>query len=149
MGSVRIKRHEDWPTRLARFLEESRGREFRYGDWDCCLAVCDAIEAMTGFDPGATFRGQYSTELGAIHVMLEYSGGNVIETVELETAVLEVEEVPIARAGRGDVVLVELEAGPSLGVVDLTGKRVAVAAHPRGLAFLPIARGLRAWKVGV
>lgn len=143
-----MKRFEDWPSRLAAFVDESKTKPFAYGTWDCCIAVCDAIQVMTGKDPGALFRGQYSTALGATREMLEISGGGVERTAVVIAASFDMPEIPVLRAGRGDVVLVPVDEGDALGFVYLTGVSIAVAAQPKGLLYVPLCFGRRAWKVG-
>lgn len=151
-----MERRSTWPEDLARHFDAVATRPWAWGSWDCCLAACDAVRAMTGEDLGAPFRGRYSTPIEAACLCREFLGG------DLEAAVAKVleehglEEIPPARAGRGDLVLVRLEGGRhALGIIDLRGTHVAIASRPRGLAFLPRRAGApgattvhRAWKVG-
>ena len=48
-----MTRKPDWQALLDAFLAEHQFDSFQYGRWDCCLFVCDAIQAMTGVDPAA------------------------------------------------------------------------------------------------
>jgi hypothetical protein len=60
-----MHRLPDWETRLAAFLEPLRLRAFAWGKHDCCIFTAGAVEAMTGVDAMAEFRGRYSTQIGA------------------------------------------------------------------------------------
>ncbi|MCP3022310.1 DUF6950 family protein [Cupriavidus basilensis] len=133
-----MQRLEDWPTRLAEFIEARQERAFSWGKSDCSLFVCDAIEAMTGTDPGARWRGIYSTEKGARRVLRDNDGVVGIATLVLGPP------VPPALAARGDVVLVDTLQGEALGIC--LGSQIA-AQGPDGIVFLPIGRGTRAWHV--
>lgn len=133
-----MQRLEDWPTRLAEFIEARRERAFSWAESDCCLFVCDAIEAMTGIDPGARWRGLYSTEKGARRVLRDNGGVSGIAATVLGPA------VPSALAGRGDVVLIDTPHGEALAMC-LGG--IVAAQGGDGLIFVPAASAKAAWKV--
>jgi len=133
-----MQRLEDWPTRLAEFIEARRERAFSWGDSDCCLFVCDAIEAMTGSDPGGRWRGLYSSEKGARRVLRDNGGVSGIATLVLGAA------VPAALAGRGDVALIDSPNGEALALC--LGGLIA-AQGPDGIKFLDMKQAKAAWKV--
>jgi len=43
-----IKKLPQWEMLLFNFLETKQDHVFKWGKWDCCILVIDAIEAMTG-----------------------------------------------------------------------------------------------------
>lgn len=133
-----MQRLEDWPTRLAEFIEARGERTFSWGESDCCLFVCDAIEAMTACDPGARWRGLYSTEKGARRVLRDNGGVAGIATLVLG------QPVPPAHAGRGDVVLIDTPDGEALATC-LGG--VIAAQGQCGVEFHPMTAAKAAWKV--
>ncbi|MGT2429239.1 DUF6950 family protein [Cupriavidus basilensis] len=133
-----MQRLEDWPTRLAEFIEARHERAFSWGESDCCLFVCDAIEAMTGSDPGARWRGLYTTEKGARRVLRDNGGVDGIATMVLGPA------MPPALAGRGDVVLVDTPHGGALALC-LGG--VVGAQGADGIEFMAAGSAKAAWKV--
>ncbi len=49
---------------LASFLQRMASEPFRYGEWDCALAVANWVREATGIDPAERLRGRYRTELG-------------------------------------------------------------------------------------
>lgn len=145
-------RHEDWPQRLATYLEDHRSTPFVWGTFDCCLFVCSAIEAMTGEDPGHNLRGRYSTESGATDVLAKEYGTDDLEEVVAQICEREgFPEITPSLAQRGDVVIVNAPLASEsmfhlcLGVVAPGGK--AAVASPRGFLLFPVTRFLRAWRV--
>jgi hypothetical protein len=103
-------RRQDWPERLADYLHSRIATPFSYGNGghDCCQFAALAVEAMTSENPAANWH--YSCELGAAR-LIHKAGG-------LETLITEAMGSPVhpSKAGRGDIVLAELEKGPTIGV---------------------------------
>ncbi|NSX15974.1 hypothetical protein HTY52_17970 [Cupriavidus taiwanensis] len=132
-----MQRLEDWTARLAEFIETRRERVFSWGDSDCCLFVCDAIEAMTGTDPGARWRGLYASEKGARRVLRDNGGVAGIATLVLGLP------VPPALTGRGDVVLIDTPHGEALALC--LGGLIA-GQGPDGIEFYPMTAAKAAWK---
>jgi putative hemolysin len=54
-------RRPDWRARLVDYLGRQAAAKFRPGTCDCGLFAAGAVEAMTGFDPAARWRGKYRT----------------------------------------------------------------------------------------
>ncbi|URF05493.1 DUF6950 family protein [Cupriavidus campinensis] len=133
-----MKRLTDWPTRLADFIEARRARAFSWGDSDCCLFVCDGIEAMTGTDPGERWRGLYQSEKGARRVLRDNGGVAGLASLILGSP------RPPALAGRGDVVLIDTPGGEALALC--VGANI-VAQGVAGLEFHPISAAKAAWKI--
>lgn len=141
-----MQRKEDWQTRLSVYLAESRAAEFRYGAHDCCLFVCGAVEAMTGADVAAPFRGQYRSRRTAYAAVAAYAGSASIAAVAEKVAAAHgMTEIPVRLAGRGDVVLLMRGRDFSLGLVGLDGRICAAAAH--GFTNAPLSLATRAWRV--
>ena len=55
-----MKRLEDWPERLAAFVEARRAMPFRWGQNDCALFAADAVAAVTGVDLAERWRGLWA-----------------------------------------------------------------------------------------
>lgn len=135
-----MQRLQDWPTRLADFIEARRERAFSWGDSDCCLFVCDAVEVMTETDPGARWRGLYASERGARRVMRDNGGVLGLATLAFG------DSVPAEMAGRGDVVLVDTPSGDALA---LCLGNVLAAQGALGIEYLPRSEARTAWKIGL
>jgi uncharacterized protein DUF6950 len=142
-----MTRYPDWPARLEAFLRDNATRKFRYGSWDCCLMVCEAIDVMTGFDPGQAFRGAYYSLDTALLEASQYCGqGSVRAVVEAVARDLSLVEVKPAFAQRGDVALLKRARGWSLGLVALDGAGLLVAGA-KGIVRAPVKFAQKAWHV--
>ena len=139
-----MTRLPDWEKRLADYIVEAKAKTFQWGNFDCALAVCDAIRAETGTDVGAAYRGRYSTLAGALNLL-----GNDLGTFAASVASgLGMAEVRPTFARRGDAVLLDNgDPTKALGIVDLGG-RFAWCAGQNGMVRKPMSTWLRAWKVG-
>lgn len=136
-----MTRYPDWAARLERLVRANAARPFRYGEWDCCLFVCSAIEAMTGVDPAVRLRGKYRSIAEARQLV-----GSVRAVAEGYAAQLKMPEIGVMHARRGDLVLIERPRAYSLGLVALDGKHLLVAGA-RGIVKIPRIRACRAWMV--
>jgi hypothetical protein len=101
-------RLHDWPELLAEFIASRRETPFAYGTHDCCQFAALAVEAITGTNPASAWV--YTNQAQA-EALIADAGG-------LEQLVTDVMGEPVhpSRAGRGDVVLANLENGPTVGV---------------------------------
>jgi len=99
----------DWPQRLEAYIQERMHAPFEWGVHDCCRFAAGAVIAVTGEDPMHAF--DYRNELGAAR-LIKQAGS--LETLLLDT--LGPPLPAVSFAGRGDVVLADLENGPTVGV---------------------------------
>lgn len=136
-----MTRFPDWPARLEAFLFANADRKFKYGEWDCCLFVADAIHAMTGTDLAVGFRGYGKRSEG-----LGYGAYTVRSIVKAVTALYRMPEVEPVRASRGDMVLIRRPHDFSLGLVALNGRSILIALK-RGYGPIPLERAHQVWRV--
>lgn len=137
-----MKRHQDWPIRLARFLQAASKRPFSWGETDCALLTADWVLEATGRDPAAAFRGQYTTQLGAARALARLGSGDLETTASLMLG------PPLdnpLEARRGDVCSIATDEGPALGVC--AGAYVAVVTPTEGWGVHPLTSILKAWRV--
>lgn len=130
-------RHADWPTRLARFVEQRRAQPFAWGQQDCCTLAADAVLCMTGTDPMADLR--HANTAAAARRLLKRQPLADLTAERLGSM------QPATLAQRGDVVLIEQQGRHLLGVC--LGATWA-APGPDGLVFGPMAVALGAWPIG-
>ncbi len=143
MGTQLITKKPNWVSLLGSFIEANRNTPFEYGEFDCCLAVCDAIEVITGIDPAEDFRGKYNSKAGAIKFITSWNG---VEGIADEVSNnYGLEEVDPHFAGRGDVVLIKNEEH-ALGMISTCGRKV-FAAGKDGLKFVSKKEIVRAWRI--
>lgn len=129
-------RHHDWQVRLQALVQSRLAAPFEWGKHDCCLFVCDAIEAITGHDPAADLRG-YSTEREAARILREHGG--VLGLAEARAGAA----VPVLAAQVGDVGLLPLGGRDTLA---LCGGAHWLAPGPHGLITLPLDAASDAWR---
>jgi hypothetical protein len=147
--ALTLRRVEDWPARLSRFIAERTHRPFAWGAQDCCLFAADGIALITGVDFAADLRG-YSTALGAARrARVAGAAPDDPYGVQLWPQRMGLPEIQPSLAGRGDLVLVSTDPagavrGLCLGLC--TGLDAAAPGRDRLLFYR---RGVwrRAWRV--
>lgn len=135
-----MQRRDDWASRLIAVIDAADRTPFAWGKQDCALFAADCVQAMTGEDFAAPFRGRYDTALGSVRAL------RMMGMASLEEYVVHVlgETVAPMMAMRGDVVMVDTPEGKALGVV--AGIEAAVAGID-GLVMMPRDRWLCAWRI--
>lgn len=144
MSADKITRLPEWENLLKAAIDAARAQSFEWGKFDCALAACDLIAAMTGTDPGAPYRGRYKDEAGALAI----AGGELLGFFSAIAAGCGFPLVPPMLAHHGDLVLRKsVGAFPALGIVGPDG-RFALCAGEKGLARVRMKHWIRAWRVG-
>jgi uncharacterized protein DUF6950 len=143
-----IQRVHNWRQRLGRMLRSERDLPFAWGTLDCALHCANCIKAMTGVDPGASYRGTYHDEAGAIAIF----GSDLAAFAAGIAASLGMPEVLPTFAQSGDIVHVDNgTAYGALGVVGLDNRFALCISdtHAAGdnLARLGMDKWKRAWHV--
>ncbi|ABN75744.1 DUF6950 family protein [Cereibacter sphaeroides] len=137
-----MRRREDWRSRLWSEIDRQAREPFGWGRQDCAIGLaCGAVQAVTGEDVGAEWRGRYDSPGAGLRIVLKRakSLGDFVA--------LHLEEQHPVFARVGDIGIVEAEGpfGEALCVVDVS--RLIVQTDS-GLGSLPRDRMLRAFKVG-
>jgi hypothetical protein len=134
-----LLRLPDAQSRLRRWIGSVAGRPMRPGEHDCCLFGAGAIEAQTGIDLAAPFRGRYTTFAGGRRILRK---AGYADHVALIAAHLP--EAHPSQAQVGDIVIVPGEGGPAVGVVQGAAAYVLTASGRLGLVpLLPVQRLFR------
>jgi hypothetical protein len=121
----------DWKSRLLDYLNDAVRRPFGYGTHDCCLFAAGAVEATTGIDPAAAFRGRYSTLKGGIKAVRKAGFSDYVGM-----AIAQLDSVHASCATPGDLAVIDTPNGPVLGVVQ--GEGVYVLGVER-MGLMPVA----------
>jgi hypothetical protein len=142
-----LVRCDNWEAALRARVEAARARPFAWGANDCALFAADCVEAMTGVDLAAAFRGKYASPSGARRALMRYGEGSLEATV---TAILG-EPVAATLARRGDVVLFRSfpPDSPPEGIEALAVclGEVAASPGPKVMTYVPMGEWLKAWRV--
>ena len=59
----------DWEARLAQYVARVAREGFLLGRHDCALFAAGGVEAVTGTDPAASWRGAYDTLAGGVRLI--------------------------------------------------------------------------------
>lgn len=129
-----LRRLPDWQPRLIALLARIARTPFEEGSNDCALLLADAVEAMTGVDYAAPYRGRYTTTRGGLRVLRKDGFRD-----HFALARHHLREKPVAFAAPGDGALVEVDGIQALGVFQ--GAQVYVRTPDRlGLVPMTAAR---------
>jgi hypothetical protein len=140
-------RKTDWPKRLTDYLISVQDAPFEYGNFDCLCFVAGAIEAMTGVDIMADFRGRYTSHLQAMRIAKSvYGTSNVPDTLAAMMCQRGWQALSPLLAQRGDVVLVRINDRIVCGIIHPSGKE-AVAITNEGLWRFSLKNVKRAWGI--
>jgi hypothetical protein len=135
---VRLK---DWRPRLDAFLDSCDRKPLVWGELDCALFVAGCVQAMTGEDFAASFRGTYVDEAGAL-AAIKAQGFDSLADIPAAHFL----EIPVSGTRLGDIALVTPPgAEPCLALV--AGANL-ICMTLRGKGCLPLTRATRAFKVG-
>jgi len=137
-----MSRCSNWPTELARFIAERRERPFDWATNNCCFFACDWLRILTGRDLAADFRSQVSSALDAKRLLA--AGGGLDAMAASVFAANGWSECEPQFAQRGDIVEVQTETGPALGIC--VGS-YSVFAGEAGLERRETNLALRAWRI--
>ena len=134
----------DWEARLAGLLDRVRDLPFALGRWDCALFAGAAVEAVTGVDIAAPFRGRYSTVRGYMRALHREGHKDLFgpfDAIAPRTGAL--------LCGRGDIVT----DGAAVGVMWtggalFVGMEAEGVAERHGLLLRPASVLVSGWKIG-
>lgn len=142
------KRHVNWRSRLATFMQARRGEPFEWGVHDCALFVADAALAITNVDMSAQLERGYSNRFGALRSLRRAGYRNLTEYVD---AYLPRAERPRA----GDIGQMQYPGDPLAPLVLIERAENCWMFRPRAsdgrgvLTLMPIpARHMLFWRLG-
>lgn len=135
-----IVRAADWEAAMNGALVDAEALPFAWGRWDCVHFVASVVEAMTGADPLADYRGAYASEAEAWTLLAERDGN-------LRAACKRVfgGMIKPGFARRGDVVM--LRGGMAIGIC-IGANAVFASDDGAGLVVRPMADIAWAFPVG-
>lgn len=139
-------RPETWPQMLADYLMEARAMGFVWGRNDCVLFGANWVRSLTGTDPLKGYRGRWSSARGAAR-LIDSLGAPLGDLVNDCLVAAGFEEVPPARAGRGDIVLAALDHGLTVGIVGDHRACFLTDDARAPFAFLATRDCVRAWRI--
>ena len=127
-------RFEDWPVRLAKYIEESRNKPFQWGEHDCAIFAAGAVKAITGIDPAAEYRGQ-SESARESYAWVKEQDGSLLRIMDSKFP-----RHKVAFARRGDICMWQNSLGVCVG-------RAVLVCTKAGLVGVPLREADYAWGV--
>lgn len=138
-----MKRLPNWQGRLAEALKRAGAVPYAWGANDCALGLAAAaVEAVTGADLGAQFRGLYDTEEGALKVLRDQGAKSLHELVGRYLP-----PIPLGDMRIGDLAAVPHDSAFGSLMAVCNGERLIVLG-PDGRGTLPRAAAAMAFRVG-
>lgn len=128
-----MRRIDNWPKALSAYFRSMEKVPFKFGENDCGLFACGAVQAITGVDLAADLRGTYSDAEGEKQVLLEIAAKAGLQSIDVK------------KAQRGDVALHIGKNGPSVMVVDGTH---CIGPGENGFVIVPMSECSEAWRIG-
>lgn len=137
-----MKRTPGWRRRLADALVIDAAVPHKWGTHDCFLGlVAPAVQAMTGEDIGAAWRGRYDTSAAATELLKEAGHSGLGDAVAASLP-----EIHPSQAHIGDIAVIQSQGGLGEGLGVVVGDRIQVLSE-RGMASVPLHRATRAFRV--
>lgn len=140
----KFRRLQNWPSLMDDWLREHAKADFAWGKWDCALMAASHIDNIAGSEFYAAHAGKYHDS---------ESAADYLKTL----GVPDVGALPAAMicggfnprmAQRGDIVTFNTALGPGLGIVDLSGMKIAaLSPSETGFIRLPLRLAVAAWRV--
>lgn len=137
-----MNRFPDWQRRLNQFMLGRKADPFVWGENDCALLVCDAVQEITGTNMAEEVRGKYESEESARSLM----GSSLAAYAANVAAKHELPETDWKHLRRGDVGLIDTKDGGALGIVWMPG--YLSFPGPSGLESVPVRMARRGWLIG-
>lgn len=138
---LNLTRRSDWRVRLNEAIRLLRRQPLVWGENDCGIGLAaKAIEAMTGIDPAAEFRGKYSTAAGALK-LIKQAGFDDLESYARSL----LPEVHPSTAKAGDIAFL---AGDELGAFGVfNGDGHILVQRPEGIGVVSLLDAKTAFQV--
>ncbi|MDN5786402.1 hypothetical protein [Pseudorhodobacter sp.] len=130
----------DWRPRLIAWISKIHNRPILPGQHDCCLFGAGAIEAQTGVDLAAGWRGRYSTYAGGRRILRKAGYDDHIALIAAH-----LDEAHVSTAAEGDIAILPTEDGDAVGLVQ--GVAVYVLGPSGRLGLAPMCPVQRLFKV--
>ena len=139
--SARLK---DWEKLMDAAIAARVTQTFKRGLTDCIMTIADIVQAGTGVDFAADYRGRYTDDLGAFRIITE-GGGDLGKMIAGRMESLGWREIKPNFAHRGDVAFIYRgKLDQALGI--FTGAGI-LTPDKVGLKTIPRTEALRAWRI--
>lgn len=130
----------DWKARLAEYVTRCAQQPYELGQHDCALFAAGAVEAVSGSDPAAEWRGRYTTKVGGLRALARAGHADHIAATAATLP-----EIPPAFAAVGDIACVE-DPESRQAVLGVVQGELVYVLREAGLGLMPRAAITRAFR---
>ena len=123
-------RLRDWESRFTAYVCRIATAPFGWGVHDCALFAAGGVDAVTGEDPAARWRDQYSSEMGGL---LQLRRAGFDSHIELAASLYP--EIHPSAAWPADIAVIP-EGG--IGALGLVQGEMVYVLREEGLGLVPI-----------
>jgi hypothetical protein len=134
-------RHEEWPEIMESYIQNNRGKEYKWSRQDCVTFMAQFVHIITGKD--VLIGKRYAGEKSAMTLLKKYKG--LFRLVDMQFKKFGLNKIKPLQAKRGDVVGFKTKAhGQTVGIC--VGN-MFVSQGEDDLVFLPMSEAVKAWEV--
>lgn len=126
--------------KINEYLRNNKDREFKWGEFDCCLMAADIVVLSGHKDPAIDVRGAYKTPSGARKVLVKHFDG------EIENAFNHLPVIDPVFSQRGDLVLFDTSSGKVMAVKWVNGYYCIAPEGGLGV-MVEVDKPIKAWRV--
>ncbi len=138
-----MKRLDTWKARLSDYVLGAGNRPLVFGSFDCMLFAAGGVEAVTGVDLAADFRGRYTTVKGGLRVLKRAGFADQMTLMDARLG----PRLGWVAGAPGDVAAVPGADGlPAAGIVQ--GALIYTLGATGGLGMTALDTAIAVWKVG-
>lgn len=136
---MKLKTHKNdkWRESLQLYIIDCNNKDFCWGEFDCCLFVLGAIDAITGSENMQKVKGIYNNKQEAKNILGNYFNGSIIKTFNKN--LLRLKNPMLARFG--DFCYYK----GAIGIV--LDSKCAFVNNKKGLVFVDIVNIKKAWRL--
>lgn len=136
------ERQRGWRGRASAVLARHRREPFVWGVHDCGILSADWVEAITGVDVLARYRGRYDSEAAAMAILAEDGFADHVELFAMAMP-----RAHRSEARYGDIAILEADGG-RLTTGPVLGETIAVFTERRGVGSVALGRAIGVLRVG-
>lgn len=137
-----MRRAENWRTAFYAAIDAHRFHRFEWGVHDCAVLTADCIQAVSGVDLAARFRGQYASKKQAEELMQAVGWENPVAILASAFA-----EIHPSRAIVGDAAVVKTSSGPATAPV--VGSELVVFSPGGFIGLVSLSEAVRAFRIEI
>ena len=127
-----MARLKDWRQRLTTYM----AAQARIRPKDCALWAAGAVEALTGDDPAADYRGKYDEIEDGLKLLRESGFESHVDLIAASLV-----EIDAIEAQPGDIAVIDSPAPEALGIVQGPGGIYVLS--PFGVGLVPLSSAKR------